>query len=96
MELNIGNYRITTDNAGYTLERKTERVNKEGDTVFINQTYYSSMENTCVALLGRLIKDGKKANPDDVLSARELIEVIRTAKAEIIAAVKSIPAAAMQ
>jgi hypothetical protein len=96
MELNVGVYRITHDNAGYTLDRRTERTNKEGQPIFINPAYYSTLQNACVALLGRLIKDGKKADQDDVLTARELIAVVKTATAEIIAAVRELPTAAMQ
>lgn len=96
MELNVGVYRITHDNAGYTLDRRTERRDKEGQPIFINPAYYSTLQNACVALLGRLIKDGKKADQDDVLMARELIAVVKAATAEIIAAVRELPAAAMQ
>ncbi len=96
MELNIGVYRITHDNAGYTLDRRTEKLNKEGEQVYTNASYYSSLQNACIALLGRLIKDGKKADQDDVMTAKELITVVKTATAEIIAAVRGLPAAAMQ
>lgn len=89
MQLHIAKYRISSDARCFTLEKRS--TNKKGETYYVQPSYYPNLETTLVALLGRFISTGKKESSEEVLTAKELIAVIKEAKAEILAAVAAGP-----
>lgn len=74
------NYVIESDGKSYTLRRKTDRLDKEGNEVVLTCGYYADLETSIKGYVARLLLDEVNNRDMDV---KELTDYLKELKKEI-------------
>ena len=86
MKINVGNHRLSHDGTSYQLTR-VSKSKKDGSDYLSDYAYYARLDRAVLALLERVMGEGKRQDAETVATLRHLIAAVEDARVAVVEAV---------